>query len=871
MTDLATPLSTALADRYRIERELGAGGMATVYLAHDLRHERKVAIKVLRPELAAVIGAERFVREIRTIAALQHPHILGLIDSGEVEGTAYYVMPFVEGESLRDRLVREKQLPIADAVRTATEVASALDYAHRHGVIHRDIKPENILLHDGTALVADFGIALAVTVAGGTRMTETGMSLGTPHYMSPEQAMGEREITARSDVYALGCVTYEMLIGEPPFTGPTAQAVVAKVLTEEPRPLTLHRKTIPPHVEAAVLTALAKLPADRFESAAAFARALGDPSFSTSFSAQLPHTSGAKRRVGAGLLIGVALAALVLGASAAWFTRPQPARPTPAFHFYITGDTARALTYDFAVSPDGGTVVYRARTVTGNQLFLQRFSELEPKPIPGTADASQGIFFSPDGSWLAFVTDQAIKKIRLDGSGLGTVASFDGLYTGGTWGPDDSIVFTKYDGRLYRVSAEGGTPVMVPLPDAPKGLTLASPHFLPSGRALLSTAFSGGPQPRVAIVSLPSGGVKLLGPGLAPKYVEPGFIVFTGIDGSLVLQPFDPVRLDTTGARRRIADGVMIYFGVDARFDVSRTGTLAYGVVRRNQNSLVLFDRSGKGPALSQGPVWVPRVSPDGRRVAYGRVGDGPFADIWIYDRTLETSQRLTSGGEVGPDYNDPVWSPDGRRLALSAVNGDSKDLYLTATDAAGKPSLLLHRPGEQWPSDWTRDQKELLFTDIPLNGKRAIMALPLTEGAEPHAVVLTNYNATGGRLSPDGHWLAFDSDETGETEVYLQPFPGSGGGRVRVSSDGGRFPVWAKSGQELFYWNQDRLISAQLRLGAEVSVVRRQELFQADYQQGGVLAQYDVIPDGQHFAVATGGMSNRIPIVTDVRREAAR
>src|SRR6185295_18311467 len=271
---VSTALSNALADRYRIERELGQGGMALVFLAQDVRHDRKVAIKVLRPELAAVIGAERFLREIKTIATLQHPHILGLIDSGEVNGTAYYVMPFVEGESLRDRLTREKQLPINDAVRIATEVAAALDYAHRHGVVHRDIKPENILLHDGTALVADFGIALAVSSAGGSRMTETGMSLGTPHYMSPEQAMGEREITARSDVYALGCVTYEMLLGEPPFTGPTVQSIMAKVMTEKPAGLIARRDRVPEAVEDAVLTALEKLPADRFASAAEFAVAL---------------------------------------------------------------------------------------------------------------------------------------------------------------------------------------------------------------------------------------------------------------------------------------------------------------------------------------------------------------------------------------------------------------------------------------------------------------------------------------------------------------------------------------------------------------------------------------------------------------------
>ncbi|HVL16750.1 MAG TPA: serine/threonine-protein kinase [Gemmatimonadales bacterium] len=267
-------LAAALADRYRIERELGQGGMATVYLAQDLRHHRQVAIKLMRPELAAVIGAERFLSEIRTTANLQHPHILPLFDSGEVDGVLYYAMPFVEGESLRDRLSREKQLPIADAVRIATEVASALDYAHRHGVIHRDIKPENILLHHGSALVADFGIALAASKAGGTRITETGMSVGTPHYMSPEQAMGEREITARSDIYALGAITYEMLIGEPPFSGPTAQAIVAKVLTEEPRPLVPRRRSIPPEVEATVLTALEKLPADRFGSAHEFAASL---------------------------------------------------------------------------------------------------------------------------------------------------------------------------------------------------------------------------------------------------------------------------------------------------------------------------------------------------------------------------------------------------------------------------------------------------------------------------------------------------------------------------------------------------------------------------------------------------------------------
>ena len=265
-----TQLNEALADRYRIERQLGSGGMATVYLALDLKHGRSVAVKVLHPDLAAALGGDRFLAEIKTTAALQHPHILPLHDSGDADGFLYYVMPFVDGESLRDRLTRERQLPIDDALRIAREVADALGYAHERGVIHRDIKPENILLQGGHALVADFGIALAVQQAGGSRMTQTGLSLGTPQYMSPEQAMGEKTIDKRSDLYALGAVTYEMLAGEPPFSGPTVQAIVAKVLTDTARPLNELRKSVPDHVSDAVAHALEKLPADRIGSASAF-------------------------------------------------------------------------------------------------------------------------------------------------------------------------------------------------------------------------------------------------------------------------------------------------------------------------------------------------------------------------------------------------------------------------------------------------------------------------------------------------------------------------------------------------------------------------------------------------------------------------
>jgi tRNA A-37 threonylcarbamoyl transferase component Bud32 len=441
--------AAALADRYRIERELGQGGMATVYLAHDLRHERKVAIKVLRPDLAAVIGAERFVREIRTIAALQHPHILGLIDSGELQGTAYYVMPFVEGESLRDRLAREKQLPVADAVRIATEVASALDYAHRHGVIHRDIKPENILLHDGQALVADFGIALAMTQAGGTRMTETGMSLGTPHYMSPEQAMGEREITARSDVYALGAVTYEMLSGEPPFTGPTAQAIVAKVMTDEPRPLTIHRKTVPPHVEAAVLTALAKLPADRFDTAKQFAEALATPGPARTVA--LAAAPRPKRATPWLLAVAAGLLGIVAGYAAARSGNGPRVEPTPTYVGERVGGPRIAMSPQ--LSPDGRTMAFAAmegsqtqvavlnpesgdwKTLThdttrglvkalawtqdGNRIYYERFSEVPRGVYSISPLGSDDRLILPDASSPVPLADGSILAWRLLSGGTG--------------------------------------------------------------------------------------------------------------------------------------------------------------------------------------------------------------------------------------------------------------------------------------------------------------------------------------------------------------------------------------------------------------------------------------------------------------------
>ena len=377
MTGAPARLAAALADRYRIERELGAGGMATVYLAQDLKHDRKVALKVLKPELAAVLGAERFVVEIKTTAALQHPHILPLFDSGEAGGFLYYVMPFIDGETLRAKLDRETQLGVDEAVRIATDVASALHYAHTHGVIHRDIKPENILLHDGRPMVADFGIALAVSAAAGGRMTETGLSLGTPHYMSPEQATAEKEITARSDVYSLGSVLYEMLAGQPPHLGGSAQQIIMKIIAEPVEPVTRYRKAVPPNVAAAVAKSLEKLPADRFESAKAFAEALANPAFMTERIAA-GASAGVPRRI---VAAAVSVAVLALAVAAWGWLRPEP--PAGVSRVSIVLWRARfanlmesgsdLVENQAAIAPDGSTIVFSDSVADG-------FEQYRPAP-----------------------------------------------------------------------------------------------------------------------------------------------------------------------------------------------------------------------------------------------------------------------------------------------------------------------------------------------------------------------------------------------------------------------------------------------------------------------------------------------------------
>ena len=880
---LLSTLQAALGAQYAPERELGRGGMAAVFLARDIRHRRAVAVKVLHPELSAVLGPERFLREIELTASLQHPHILPLFDSGAASGLLYYVMPYVEGETLRARLTRERQLPVDDAVRLAREVASALSYAHGRGVIHRDVKPENVLLQDGHALVADFGIALAVQQAGGARMTQTGLSLGTPQYMPPEQATGEKAMDARADVYALGAVLYEMLAGEPPFTGPSAQAIVAKMLTEEAAPLTLRRRSVPAHVDAAVRTALEKLPADRFESAAAFASALATPSpAEPAASVSNPRTTrgpSAQPRLSSRRTMTLLIAGtLVVGAALGWlggWTRGRAAGASPQAssergpaRFLIEVDSGSLGPNGTAISPDGRTIIYAREGPDGTRLYARQLDELVARPIAGTENAAKP-FFSPNGEWIAFYTNGAIRKLRLAGGTPVLVTEVAGavFFGGGHWTEDDAIVYATIPaGALYRVSATGGIPSRVVVADTTRRLFLPRP--LPGTRAILVTTRGDDyTSSRVGVLDLTTGELHEFASGSGAQYAA-GYVIYSGAAGELVRQRFNLAQRAPSGMADEIANDVDATSD-DAAFAASRGGTLVYHSSRGGW-ALTLTDRVGRAlrvmPSLRP---WSPRFDRDGRRVAYGAVAPGrQTSEVWITELTSGAPQRVTTNGN---DSGDPQWSPDGKHIAYFTNAPGGKDLVVQALDSS-LARVLTSRPGTQWTSDWSRDGSAVLFTDVTWGGEMAIWAQPMdARTARPSGLarryIETPARESGARASPNGLWVAYTSDETGHNEVYLQSYP-SPGHKTLVSNGGGISPAWRGDGREIYYWQAGQLFAATVEPGAPgepLTVGTPRPLFRAPYVEN-VHANYDVSPDGSRFIIVTrDAKASRLVVALDL------
>jgi serine/threonine-protein kinase len=876
MTSIAERLAAALADRYRIERELGAGGMATVYLAHDLKHDRRVAIKVLRPELSAVIGAERFLREIKTIAGLQHSHILGLIDSGAVDGTAFYVMPFVEGESLRDRLQREKQLPIPDAVRVATEVAAALDYAHRHGVIHRDIKPENILLHDGQALVADFGIALAVSAAGGTRMTETGMSLGTPHYMSPEQAMGEREITARSDVYALGAVTYEMLTGDPPFTGSTAQAIVAKVMTEKPVAPSRARDTIPEAVEDAVLTALQKLPADRFASAAEFSAALRDSG--SGFRPRVTATRRAQSRGASRVAWPLAVAGALAIAAWGWLRPQPPAVEALPLRLSIVaprlGGASTGLQRQIAITPDGTTLLYVAIASDGeNRTMRLALHDTAAVPIPGVEPYLADYAVSPDGrEFIGSTVASQMLRYPISG-GTGRPLPADVPFGPIAWGPD-GVIWIGAQSDIQRGLVRVGPDGSVSRPFGGESSEYLITQVLPDGRTGIGTrqptGVSSGP---VLLVDLQSGAATeiITRPVSEVRYTS-GYLVLALPDGTLEAVPFDARRKRVLGEAVQFATGVSIPVSGVAQLAVAGNGTVAY--IPEEARSLLLVDRQGgtKTATPERRNYHAPMYSRDGHRIATDFTSaDG--RDVWVVGLADGGVSRAT----FDRDGHDATWMPDGRSITYISAKSGTIGIYRTRPGQAEGVDSLLSSATLAYTGHWLPDSSALITVANSLRpGSRGDIAIVLNAGRGPiEPLVATRFEDVNPAVSPDGRWLAFTSNQSGHNEVYLRALLGDGD-QMQVSVSGGGEPVWNRNGRELFYragpGAGTELIAATIAFTPSVAVTGRVTLFSvAGMANGTPHANYDVSPDGRTFVMVGYNQSSRIAIIQNLPALIAR
>ena len=783
--------------------------MATVFLARDLRHDRKVAIKVLREDVAQHMGADRFLREIRTTATLNHPHIVPLHDSGEADGIVYYVMPYIEGESLRDRLDREGQLPVGDAVRIACDVASALDYAHRHGFVHRDVKPANILLHENRALVADFGIARARDGGGGLRLTESGMSVGTPQYMSPEQAMGEKHVTGRTDIFALGAMLYEMLAGEPPFTGETAQTVVAKMMTTSPVPIRDLRPAVPPSVAAAIDGALQKVAADRFGTAAEFADALQRDEVVSASNVRARQPRRAAWLVAAGALV-IATAAGTGAMLSRVLTPTGLPRPGVARALIpLAPDQLLFIqAYPLDISRDGRFLVYVGDDDGKSQLFVRPLGDTIAQPIPGTTGASTP-FMSPDGEWIAFFADDKLKKVPRGGGASIDVAGAPSVEAGATWGTDGTLLYSLGDSALRRVRSDGtGAASIVAEPGSPARRhalgKLRWPALLPDNARALVTTDSG-----IGVMDLASGSVRTVIRGRQARYLPTEQLLFDDNEGRVRVVGFDPRRGEVKGASVPVFEAFRGPGGAATYYTVSDNGTLVY-MPGGFQRSLVRVNRYGQDTPITAEPrgYRFPRVSPDGKSVAV--TVDPRPSSIWLVDATTGQAAPLTTDKlhSIGP-----IWSPDGRRIVFNRYDGAQSHV----TWMSAQPGAELHevfapgwaeRLGDVGVMQWTSATDFLGYQTYatPTQLRADIVRFGMSDSTVT-PLVASPLEDREPALSPDGKWLAYASTISGASEVYVRPYPQTGPSML-VSSRGGTDPMWSRDGTELFYRSGTRIMS---------------------------------------------------------------
>ncbi len=875
---------------YEIIALLGAGGMGEVYRARDTRLGREIALKVL-PEAFArdTERMARFEREAKVLASLNHPNIAAIYGLEESEGSRALVMELVEGPTLGERIGRGL-LPLEEVLAITLPIAEALEYAHERGIIHRDLKPANVkLTTDGKVKVLDFGLAKALE-AETTRqelqnsptltavVTQAGVLLGTAAYMSPEQARG-RPVDRRADIWAFGCVLYEMLTGHCAFAGETTSDVVASVIRAEPDWSTLG-DSVPSRIRELLRRCLQKDPRQRLqaigEARIAIQEALsGSAMPESSASGRSQQISRRSRGAWARTAIGVALGALLAGL-VAWYLRPAAARHTVtrfAFAFKAPGGQSVAgfPMRDFpavAISPDGRELAYVVSSGETTQVYLRPMDRLESQVVPGSENATSP-FFSPDSQWIGFFANGRLKKASIHGGDPETLCDAP-INRGATWGPDNTIVFTpNVFGGLMRVSAAGGPPVAFTTPDlAKKGeLSHRWPQFLPGGKAVLfviATAKDIGSfsQSEIAVERLDTHAMKILPVrGTYPRYSSTGHLLFAR-EGRLFAVPFDVKRLQVTGQPMPVLDSVRSSpnSGV-TNFMVSDTGALAYLPENASspEGSLVWVDRHDQIKAIPA-PARVyssSQISPDGTRVALS-IFSGNNANVWVYDLPHGTLTRLT----FDDHSTAPVWSPDGKQIAFTTTRQNGPGILRKAADGSGVDEFLASGKSLiEVPTSWSPDGKFLAYWTVGAETGRDIWLMPLTGGGKPQPFLQTKFNEQQAAFSPDGRWIAYTSDESGRFEVYVQPFPGPGG-KWQISGDGGDTPMWAHNGRELFFVSSDKLMSVSVmtHTGFSASTPRMAAHVPPALAIRLGNNKYDVSPDGEHFLFVKANVANEPP-----------
>jgi serine/threonine-protein kinase len=865
---------------YDVTALIGEGGMGQVYQATDTKLNRQVALKILPEAFASDPDRlARFQREAQVLASLNHPNIAQIHGLEDSEGTKALVLELVEGPTLADRIA-QGPIPIDEALPIAKQIAEALEAAHEAGVIHRDLKPANIKVKDdGTVKVLDFGLAKAFqpdasdasmsmspTISLTAAATQMGMVIGTAAYMAPEQAKG-KIVDKRADVWAFGAVFYEMLTGRKPFTGDDVSTTLARVIEREP-----DWDALPSNLSPVLCTylrrCLAKEPKQRIPDIADMRLAMEGAFETTSVGTRIesgdePTLSLWQRPLPA------AMAALVLVAAtglAVWtVTRPDviPAEPVrfvigPSEIVSLGGHPSLP---DLVISPDGSRIAYNTLPSSGNnaQLHLRALSQLEGVPVRGGENGS-GSFFSPNGEWIGFVEDSStLLKVSILGGSPVSLAVSTSAILGASWGADDQIIFGTNGAGLFRVSGAGGDaePLTI-LGREPGDVSYTWPVVIPGREAVVFVISTGGPLAtgQLAVLDIPTGEVTRLGiAGTSPRYISTGHLVYAADDGSVRAVPFDTTSLEVAGSPVPLIEGVTVKDTGAANFSISDTGRLVYttGAGLINQRSLVWVDREGREEpiALPPGRYVYPRISPDGNRVALDdRGGDG---GIWIWDLAQETFSRLIVG-DRGGTY--ALWTSDGEHIAHE-IGGD---IYLKASNNTGNPQLLaedIASEGSGAPSPYFfgPDETTLVFRDQANLETDDDLAMISIEGGEVIWRLATQSRERNAELSTDGRWMVYQSDESGEFEIYVRPFPQVEEDQVHVSNNGGVYPVWSRDGRELFYvepGNPSRLISVSVTteatsetftFGNRVPVVDLSDLI-------GEGRSYDVSPDGQRFLV---------------------